>query len=300
MTTPIDPPTAADLEAMRSLPRDVVGRAVAGHHEAAARAERARELAELDPRLDRWAELEAEAAAVAGLWLAGVIRAAVPNPGDRATRGIRHEGTLYLATPAAGDSGGWVLLVVDDSAVLDSAHGLAFEPAPGVFAGRPAWLERAMAAAEELGEVEARRRAFGPAAGRGESWPDWRELVRLQLEDLGRAEATRRMRGPSGGLPVEGCTPAGWKPPAPPEPPAPVPPGWDLVEWTMLVRSARELGFDEAFRRLATPPEPSASTPAGMAAAQWDTVRDIIGSIGYDRSMQLLCAPLVWRGERPG
>ena len=56
--TPTLTPSAEDLDAVRDLPWDILDRAIARLHETEARAERARSLAELDRRLDKWAEHE--------------------------------------------------------------------------------------------------------------------------------------------------------------------------------------------------------------------------------------------------
>ena len=54
--TPSAPPTLDDLTEARDLPRAIIARAVERWGETTARAERARDLAELDRRLDKWAE----------------------------------------------------------------------------------------------------------------------------------------------------------------------------------------------------------------------------------------------------
>ena len=209
--------TAEDIEAARTLGRDVVGRAIGRYHEAADDARRALELEELDPRLSRWAELAVSIAGDAATDLLRAILATSPGFGVHPlsgcerwrwpARGIECEGTLYLAIPdperdgaPGGPSGPAImqLRVVDRSAIVGLADLLDLAdvgagPAPAVRADpAPAWVVDLMTAVDQLGDVESMRRVFGPTTGRT-STPEWRELVLSRLKELGRGEASRRV-----------------------------------------------------------------------------------------------------------
>ena len=196
--------TAEDVEAMRALPRDAIGRAIAHYRDTRFEAARAADLAELDGRLARFAALEAAAACDAEAHLVRAILATAPDRG-RPGRGVLSEGTLYLAVPEAGVPGRMRLAVVERAAVLDLARvrdvgALVPGPAPDLRSSadpsaRPAWVDRLMAEAEALGPVEAWRRIFGVGSRLGGSVPDWRGVILETIAELGRTEATRRLAG---------------------------------------------------------------------------------------------------------
>ena len=155
--------TAEDVAAARSLPRDVLARAIARYEEARELAARAAELAGMDRRLGPWAELEAADLADAGAHLVRVVAAA----------GLDLARLLDLVDVPVGPE-------------------LAAHPDD-----RPAWVDDAMRAAEGMGEAACMARLFGPRSHR-EPIAGWLDVVLVRVKELGRGEATRRLLGAPG------------------------------------------------------------------------------------------------------
>ena len=153
MTTP-DKPTPGEEPAdilgdINDRAWDIIDRCIARWQEAKMRAERCRYLANIDERLDRWAELEAAEMCHAERVLVRAILATAPDlkrsrpprpeKYPAPARGVISGKTLYLAYPdpyQEGEPGGdgkpdaMRLLVVDRAAIVDATAGLP----PGVYA----------------------------------------------------------------------------------------------------------------------------------------------------------------------
>ena len=141
MTTPpkIDHDTWSDIQ---ELPWHIIDRAAARLVETTAQAERARDLAELDRRLDRWAELLTSMAGDARTELLRIILATSPdfdrvwiyNPEKRRqpARAVMFADKVYLAVPDPSQDGKersdgpdiMTLVVMDRAGILDAAGGL--------------------------------------------------------------------------------------------------------------------------------------------------------------------------------
>lgn len=193
------PPTAEDLDDAQRLGWDVLDLAIARLHESEARAARSRELADLDPRLERWHEFELRASLDARTELLRVVLMTDPSREYRGGPclekyrrepvGVTFNGRVYLAIPdpnrdgavdGPGQPDAMLLVVVDRAAIRDVEGGLppeAYTPAgwkppePDPPAPAPAgWgaVEWRMLgdAAERLGFDETWRRLFGPVVER--------------------------------------------------------------------------------------------------------------------------------------
>ena len=153
MTTTDDKPmpSEGDLDDIRDRAWDIMDRRIARWREAVAFAERARELADIDRRLDRWAELESAEACHAERVLVRAILATAPDfdmfrarPEKYPVppRGVISGKTMYLAYPDPYQDGGpfgdgrpdvMRLLVVDRAAIVDATAGLTplvYSPTP--------------------------------------------------------------------------------------------------------------------------------------------------------------------------
>ena len=135
-------PSEGDLDDIRDRAWDIMDRRIARWREAQAFAERARELAGIDRRLDRWAELESAEACHAERALVRAILATAPDYNlyrsrpekhAAAARGVISGKLMYLAYPdpyrdgePEGDDKPDVmrLLVVDRAAIVDATAGL--------------------------------------------------------------------------------------------------------------------------------------------------------------------------------
>ena len=189
-------PTPEDLADAGDLAWSILDRAIARYHEAEPRAERARELAQLDRRLDKWAELEGGSAWDARRELIRAILTTAPNFTDRPvtypekhvwpTIGVTMGDRTFVCCPDPYQDGepyqkgeSWLagpdrmlLVVMDTAAIRDITRGLPIadftpttkptpKPQDQTDQDRAVWLVTLIRAAETLGRDEALRRVFG-------------------------------------------------------------------------------------------------------------------------------------------
>ncbi len=204
MLTPDKPtPTAEELEDAQALPWTILDRLIARFEETAANADRAEELALVDERLGKWAELEVNLAVDARCALTEAIILSSPHfevqpvrTCDRFRRpalGVRSNGKVYLVHPDPeqdGQAEGYdkppimKLVVFAGDAVVDMESASQFAAVvPGPIKPRSA----------EVAPVKSDQPRWSAIHALDPTTPVWMLTVLKAAEDLGEREAIRRI-----------------------------------------------------------------------------------------------------------